>query len=497
MMSGTVPDPSVSRGNLFAVRRPGRARHARARGWGKTASGAGTVDEDAQPPESREDAIRPNLVSRRTFWQTGASNFLIGGVGAVTAALAARILGPAGRGDLAAIQIWPGFLCVVAMIGMPEAFAYFIARDRSRSREVVTTGLLLSLGAAGVLGGIGAVLVPAVLSSRSSVVADDAQWALLLIPFYCLASLPAAALRGVGHYRRWNVLRVSLICTWLAVLIGAFVAQHAFELHVTPGGLAAAYIAGVALIAIPITISVYRGLEGPSRPSREVSRRLLRFGLPAMGATFPLWLNLRLDQLAMASLVPAHQLGLYVAAVAWAQVVSPILNALGSVLLPRLAAERSRATKSALFVGASRLGVVLMIVVVIPALALTPVAVRLLFGRAFLGAVPSALLLVLGGCILGWNYILSEALLGCHRTRGPMYAQLVGLGATGVALGLLLGPLGILGAAVASVAGYGATTLWLLIEARRVTGQRIRDLVLPGREELRVVGHLLGGGKGK
>ena len=42
--------------------------------------------------------------------------------------IAARLLGPHGRGELAAIQTTPSFFGSFAMIGMPEALVYFSAQ---------------------------------------------------------------------------------------------------------------------------------------------------------------------------------------------------------------------------------------------------------------------------------------------------------------------------------------------------------------------------------
>ena len=47
----------------------------------------------------------------------------------LTGALAARLLGPDGRGQLAAIQMWPNFLAAIANLGLPEALVYFSARS--------------------------------------------------------------------------------------------------------------------------------------------------------------------------------------------------------------------------------------------------------------------------------------------------------------------------------------------------------------------------------
>ena len=51
----------------------------------------------------------------------------------ITGPLCARMLGPAGRGELAALQNLYWFVAVVSMLGIPEATLYFTARRKEES----------------------------------------------------------------------------------------------------------------------------------------------------------------------------------------------------------------------------------------------------------------------------------------------------------------------------------------------------------------------------
>jgi O-antigen/teichoic acid export membrane protein len=60
---------------------------------------------------------------------TATVNLVLAVLGMMSGVLAARLLGPHGRGELAAIQTWPGVIGTLAMLGMPEAIVYYSARD--------------------------------------------------------------------------------------------------------------------------------------------------------------------------------------------------------------------------------------------------------------------------------------------------------------------------------------------------------------------------------
>ena len=51
---------------------------------------------------------------------TFLANIALYVLAAATGPLAARLLGPDGRGALAAIQLWPGAIATFAMLGLPD-----------------------------------------------------------------------------------------------------------------------------------------------------------------------------------------------------------------------------------------------------------------------------------------------------------------------------------------------------------------------------------------
>ncbi|MDP7068527.1 MAG: hypothetical protein QF637_12995, partial [Acidimicrobiales bacterium] len=56
-------------------------------------------------------------------------HFLMGFIGFVTSTMAARLLGPAGRGELTAVQQIPVLVGILAGLGMGEAALFFTAKQ--------------------------------------------------------------------------------------------------------------------------------------------------------------------------------------------------------------------------------------------------------------------------------------------------------------------------------------------------------------------------------
>ena len=79
-----------------------------------------------------------------------ATGFAIQAVLILTGTLVARMLGPDGRGYLAALILWPWVITLFGNLGIPSALTYAIARDSSASQDAraLGPGLRASPGAA-------------------------------------------------------------------------------------------------------------------------------------------------------------------------------------------------------------------------------------------------------------------------------------------------------------------------------------------------------------
>jgi len=415
--------------------------------------------------------------------QTFAASLLLAALNAATGILAARLLGPVGRGELAAVQLWPTFLATLAVLGLPDALVYFASADRRRSGRYLGTATALALGTSVLAMLIGFPLLAVVLHGKGGRLVDTARLYLLICPLFVLAGLPFNALRGAGAFGAWNAIRVVPSLLWLGILTAVGLAGSP-----DPLVLPKWHLLGLALLVVPIAMITATRVPGPYRPDGGLVRPILRYGLPGMAASVPQQLNLRLDQMLMASFLPTRDLGLYVAAVAWSGAVSPLVTAVGTVLFPSVAQQTEAPARAAVLAQGSRLALLLTASAATVVGVLTWPGLRVLFGPEFGPAVPAALVLVAGASIVGYGFVLQEGLRGLGLPRAVLRAELTGLAVSMAVLAVLLPLLGILGAAMASVAGYSAVVAVVLRHIRRATGMRFADLLVPGRDDvIRVV----------
>lgn len=417
------------------------------------------------------------------------TNVVIAGWGLLSGPLAARLLGPAGRGELAAMQNVFWLVALLAMLGLPEAAIYFTACRSEEASRVLATGICLALLTTPVFFVVMYPVVPLVLAAQPLFVRQAARWFLLAIPLYAAVAVGINTVRGTNRLLYWNLLRLLQSTVWVLFLAGAWI----WGVH-NPVSVALGYLVVLGFLVIPTLWMAARLAQSSALPSKSLMKPMLAYGIPLAGAGIPQTLNLRLDQILIGAFLPPYQLGLYVVAVAWSSAVFLTPNAIGNVLFPKIASNLTPlAERARMLAQGVRLGILTSGVVAVFLLGLTPYAIPLLFGRAFASAVPVGFVLILAAMLCGLNIIFEETLRGLGDTAGVFWGETAGLTVTALALGLLLRPLGIMGAGVASVLGYSTTCGVLVRRICGAVGCSPISLLLPRGADLRLVGLRLQG----
>jgi len=231
------------------------------------------------------------------------------------------------------------------------------------------------------------------------------------------------------------------------------------------------------------------------RFSKPAARELLRYGWQA-------WPNVvltvgaaRFVTLFGAGFVAPRDLSIYILGLNLAEASLAPYTMVGQLVLSRVADDTDADGKSTLQM--MRLSWVLLVVIVLLFAVVGPWAVPLLFGAEFAPAVPVSIAL----CVTGFAHAQMATLSNFFAGKGQPGLTKWGLGAEVVAMFALLawlGPLygvwGLVGASIASaVLGWLVSTALL----RRLINVRLRDQLLPTREDLALLKRSLGSLFGK
>ena len=432
-----------------------------------------------QPPAIAVLPRRPRMtgiVARLT-----GVNVLGAAMGFITGPLLARALGASGRGDLAAVLV--PFNLAPAIVGLGVAgFAYReLPRGRPLPEVLGSLGLpLLMLGAVAI-----AIAAPvsAALAGGRSVVHTYLIVGFLVMPLVLVARL---LLNSLSALERWRSVLVTSL-TPFTVNCAAVVVLYSL------GDLTVATAAAAAIAATLLSIVPGLPLLGAGRPifDSTIARAGLGFGLRSWFGGLAQIGNARLDQLLMITFVAPRELGLYAVAVTIAGASGAATGALTPPLMTRIAAGERHLMAQAvrIMVGATVALNALLVLV-------TPLLLAVLFGSQFSASYPMALILFAAQIPLSGTMVLSSALQADGAPLIPSVAEGIALVITVAGLLVLLRPYGGVGAAIVSLAAYGASFAFQLAMTRRRIGTPIRAFLIPTRADLAWAASRIGGAAG-
>lgn len=396
---------------------------------------------------------------------TLATNIEINVIGLITGVLAARLLGPEGRGELAAIQMWGAFVATLSLLGLPDAVVYLSGREPRRAGAYWISGSVCALawGTAALLIGYGA--LPWVLGSQSAAVISTTRWyAVGLFVLFTVNWIPMSVLRGCGHIAAWNMLRLLPQVGWLFVLVIAIL-----DSQMTPRFLVVGFLVSYALTAGVTLPKAMRNIAPPYTLDIKLWPQMIRFGLPSVTGDVPGYLlqGGRLAQLFVAAVLDPAALGYLAVGVAISNVMRMIPEAVSSVVFPRVAAASPEDKASELARG-TRTTVFCIMISVAVALLLCPWLVPLVFGESFASATHLSMIMVISGGIEGLKVVVNGGLRGLGKPSNILVGELLAVGVTLGGIFFFLKPLGVNGAALALGSGNLCSCiflLWIVIKA--------------------------------
>lgn len=399
---------------------------------------------------------------RRAIAYTSGTQLIIQAIGLGTGIIVARALGPGGRGQVAAVISWVSMMAYVGNFGMPVALAYAAARYPAQRPQLLGNSAAMAIVQWLLLGLVGSLILPRALPGQGERVIRLALLYLwTYVPLNLLTLYANSIQRGAGRYGAFNLVRMSVPVGYVAALGTLWLTGVLTVSSVVVASIASNLFALVLALAtaLPWLLKVRREAQG-AWLSRDAARRDLRYGLTAQIGALQPFTGMRLDVLALTIFVGSQQVGLYVAALAAANVLRAQGFALGQVALPEVARLRRQkeqwwAIRRFAMLAAAGGAVAAVIVFVVGGALL-----RIVYGAAFAPAAPILNVLTVAGGVAAVYRVVADGLRGMGRPGVSTAAELAGL-VIGLPLLILFGAhFGGVGAAfavlVVSVVSLGA-----------------------------------------
>ncbi len=382
----------------------------------------------------------------------------------ITGPFLARLLGPSGRGDLAALMLWPVVLVQLGCLGIPAALTYYVSGGALWA-ETVRRGMRFASWQVAALTLIQILIVVTVFADRGPEVRDAAMITVAAVAGLLAQEYGLAILQARSDLRSFNILRL-LPITLFAVAVIALFALDA--------GIVAVVISWVGAVVLIGAVTLTYALRRAQPPTADGNdgqsasgRALLSFGLRGILSANSATDIVRPDQIALAIFLPPRALGIYVVGLAFTNLPYFFAKAIGLVAFPAVARESDASVARG--VAWRYLWIIIGLAIVITCLLLATVStlIPFFFGGDFRDSVDLSYILLAGAFFTAVRRVLAETMRGRGQPGPGTTAELVAIGWLIAAIVSLVPIIGVTGVAVALASSQVASLFVLLAIAVR------------------------------
>ncbi len=396
----------------------------------------------------------------------------------VSSLVGARALGPAGRGDLLIVVLWPPFIAMFAAVGMPTAYRYWIAKEPERASALFSNAVIYTALVGTVCIGIADLVIPYLVGERTPEVMTLLRIYQINIPAALFLDLMRGMLEGT---RRFGWAGAARAIFFGVQAFGFAVLWFAGHLTVTTAMISMITAQTVAMGVA--SVGVWRQFRPRWEPSWPDFKRTMNYGARDYMGNLADFTTLRLDQLMLGAMASNVAIGLYVMAVRLSEVTNLAGGAIAAALMPEVAAASTQEAAEALWATSLRMSVYIQTLVLIPLWIGAPYAIKFLFGEEFVPATSALRWLLLAAAVWSWGSVVISGLRGFGYPGLSTTARFLAAVVTGVLLLILLPRLGITGAAIASFVGYTVMFVVALISFMKKRRLKFWTSLRPQRQD--------------
>jgi O-antigen/teichoic acid export membrane protein len=396
------------------------------------------------------------LSSAGAVAQSVAAKFAIVGISAATGIITARALLPAGRGELAAMILWPVFLANTVTFGFPSALTFQMRSSPRKASELLGAAFLLAILTSVIAMGLGLAFMHSWIPQYSSKTILYAQILLISTPLTSLLNVGRSAFLARSDFSAANGL---LACspTLTLVLLIAFFLTHLL----TPYTAAIAY---VPVGVVPVGWMIWR-LWQIFQPSlkgfRSSARLLFSYGVRSYGIDLCGTMALYVDQAIVVRFLMPDMMGIYVVALSLSRMLNAFHTSVIMVLFPKAVSQPPESVRE-MTGRAMRMSTLLTACAALGIASFGGPLLGLIYGAEYRSAGPVLRVLVVEVILAGATLVLGQAFMALGRPGIVTALQVMGLLFV-VPLMLILVPrYGIMGAGIALLISTTVRFLFVL-----------------------------------
>jgi len=376
----------------------------------------------------------------------------------ISSLVGARALGPAGRGDLLVVVLWPPVVAMLAGLGLPTAYRYWMAKEPERVSRLFSNAVIYTMVVGVISIALADLIVPHLVGNRSADVMRLLRIYQINIPAALFLNLMRGLLEGTRRFGWAGAARLlsfivqgpGFALLWMLGMLTVATATYTLII-----GQTASMLLGL--------FAVWRELRPRWQPDWAEFKSSLHYGVRDYPGGVADFTTLRLDQLMLGAMASNVAIGLYVVAVRLSEMTTLAADAIADALMPEVASSSKGSRAESLCARSLRLAIYMHLLVLPPLWLAAPLILRILFGQNFVPATSSFRWLLVAAGVWSCGSIVINGLRGFGYPGLSTLARFAAAVVTGVGLVVLLPRFGITGAAIASLIGYSVMLVVALI----------------------------------
>lgn len=410
------------------------------------------------------------------------SSFLVSIIGFLTTILISRVLGVELRGEFTFLTTLPSIIVTLGRFGFAHSIVYNI--NISDKNKVIYTSFFVSIIAGLLL--MLLTLIGIKFFSFQTLESIKFEYLIIssaLIPLFFISDVLFGSLQGLKkiHFRN-SIYTLQAFFTLVLSLVVAFF----WGINGLPYFLLASALSYVLVIVLSINNIGVNYFLSHSFFCIKTLKDLFNYGIKSHFGNIFKQLSYRIDVLIIAYFLPVKELGLYAVAVTFSELVWKIPDAIGFVLLPTISAKNKEKTYD-ITAKVSRVILLPMLFVCLFVFAFNEFFLGLLFGNDFIDANSCVKFLLPGTfCFSLWKIFVNDLIA---RGKAVIYSYSAAISAIViVGLDLVLVPkIGIIGASIASSAGYIVATFYVVYKFMKYSDLPATQLFIIRKAELSLI----------
>jgi O-antigen/teichoic acid export membrane protein len=329
----------------------------------------------------------------------------------VTAILAARLLGPNTRGQLAIVLLYPQLISNLGLLGLDKGISLATGKKTILHSIWPIIGLcfILSLGSFSIFYPI------AHYQIRDAGIFNLSLVYAAYMPFFFIFMLIMSSFQGSGNFADYNAGRLTFYITYVLLLIIFWMFNHAGLSGFVVANLCAVMIAAVYSLIIYLKRYGYAAsrFQSPFPDIAILVRNSWMFIVPVLITVAAS----QIDQIIISKNMNSSILGLYVVYLAYSRLSGAVSNAFNVHMFHASIQD----TSNSMSLNIMRMGGIYFIISIILMIAAKP-AITLLYGAQYLVEYKSLYLIVIASFINLLSQIISEYFRGKQIVRIEIFA---------------------------------------------------------------------------